>query len=126
MQVGTYHSASLRLNLRPPTPGVVSRGIALEGFCSILAGLWGSGTGSTTLTENIHTIDTTKVASRRVVELGAAFMILFSFMGKATKHNHINHNFMSKLLNTLFILPLRNTQSQLVKGSKYTSFFLSN
>ncbi|KAL9327385.1 hypothetical protein ACSQ67_008030 [Phaseolus vulgaris] len=80
--VGTYHSVSLRVNLRPPTPGVVSRGIALEGFCSILAGLWGSGTGSTTLTENIHTIDTTKVASRRVVELGAAFMILFSFMGK--------------------------------------------
>ncbi|XP_047175350.1 nucleobase-ascorbate transporter 11-like [Vigna umbellata] len=80
--VGTYHSASLRVNLRPPTPGVVSRGIALEGLCSILAGLWGSGTGSTTLTEKIHTIDTTKVASRRVVELGAAFMILFSFMGK--------------------------------------------
>nr|KYP66235.1 Nucleobase-ascorbate transporter 11 [Cajanus cajan] len=80
--IGTYHSASLRMNLRPPTPGVVSRGIALEGFCSILAGLWGSGTGSTTLTENVHTIDTTKVASRRVVELGAAFMILFSFMGK--------------------------------------------
>ncbi|KAL2344417.1 hypothetical protein Fmac_005702 [Flemingia macrophylla] len=80
--IGTYHSASTRVNLRPPTPGVVSRGIALEGFCSILAGLWGSGTGSTTLTENVHTIDTTKVASRRVVQLGAAFMILFSFMGK--------------------------------------------
>ncbi|WJX93497.1 Nucleobase-ascorbate transporter 11 [Trifolium repens] len=80
--VGTYHNASLRINLRPPSAGVVSRGIALEGFCSILAGLWGSGTGSTTLTENVHTIDITKVASRRVVELGAAFMILFSFMGK--------------------------------------------
>ncbi|XP_027346947.1 nucleobase-ascorbate transporter 11-like isoform X2 [Abrus precatorius] len=80
--VGTYHTASLRVNLRPPTPGVVSRGIALEGLCSTLAGLWGSGTGSTTLTENVHTIDTTKVASRRVVELGAAFMILFSLMGK--------------------------------------------
>ncbi|XP_058775138.1 nucleobase-ascorbate transporter 11-like [Vicia villosa] len=80
--IGTYHSASLRINLTPPTSGVVSRGIALEGFCSILAGLWGSGTGSTTLTENVHTIDITKVASRRVVELGAAFMILFSFIGK--------------------------------------------
>ncbi|CAI8608791.1 unnamed protein product [Vicia faba] len=80
--VGTYHSASLRINLKPPTPGVVSRGIALEGFCSILAGLWGSGTGSTTLTENVHTIDITRVASRRVVELGAAFMILFSIIGK--------------------------------------------
>jgi nucleobase transporter 1/2 len=53
-------------------------------LCSILAGLWGSGTGSTTLTENVHTINTTKVASRMVVELGAVFLIIFSFIGKAT------------------------------------------
>ncbi|KAL2349013.1 hypothetical protein Fmac_003013 [Flemingia macrophylla] len=80
--VGTYRTSSLQVNSRPPTPGVVSRGIALEGFCSILAGLWGSGTGATTLTENTHTIDITKVASRRVVVVGAAFLILFSFIGK--------------------------------------------
>ncbi|XP_050905347.1 nucleobase-ascorbate transporter 11 isoform X2 [Lathyrus oleraceus] len=80
--VGTYRTVSLQVNSRPPTPGVVSRGIALEGFCSILAGLWGSGTGSTTLTENVHTINITKVASRKVVELGAVFLILFSFIGK--------------------------------------------
>ncbi|KAL5753320.1 hypothetical protein ACOSQ2_023827 [Xanthoceras sorbifolium] len=80
--VGTYHTTSLLVNSKPPTPGIVSRGIALEGFCSILAGLWGSGTGSTTLTENVHTINITKVASRRAVELGAAFLILFSLIGK--------------------------------------------
>ncbi|MCI17348.1 nucleobase-ascorbate transporter 11-like, partial [Trifolium medium] len=39
-------------------------------------------TGSTTLTENVHTINTTKVASRIVVELGAVFLIIFSFIGK--------------------------------------------
>ncbi|KAK7407196.1 hypothetical protein VNO78_08903 [Psophocarpus tetragonolobus] len=80
--VGTYRATSLQVNSRSPTPGVVSRGIALEGFCSILAGLWGSGTGSTTLTENTHTIDITKVASRKVVVVGAAFLILFSLIGK--------------------------------------------
>ncbi|XP_062178325.1 nucleobase-ascorbate transporter 11 [Alnus glutinosa] len=80
--VGTYHSTSLRVNSKPPTPGIVSRGIAMEGFCSILAGVWGSGTGSTTLTENVHTIDITKVASRRAVEVGAVFLIFFSFLGK--------------------------------------------
>lgn len=80
--VGTYHSTSMRINLKAPTPGIVSRGIGLEGFCSVLAGLWGSGTGSTTLTENVHTIDITKMASRRVVEVGAVLMILFSFIGK--------------------------------------------
>ncbi|KAG6702675.1 hypothetical protein I3842_07G047400 [Carya illinoinensis] len=80
--VGTYHSASVRVISKPPSPGIVSRGIAMEGFCSILAGLWGTGTGSTTLTENVHTIDITKVASRRAVEVGAVFLILFSFIGK--------------------------------------------
>ncbi|KAM7523816.1 hypothetical protein LguiA_013718 [Lonicera macranthoides] len=69
--VGTYHSVSIKVNSIPPTRGIVSRGIGLEGFCSFLAGLWGSGTGSTTLTENVHTIDITKVASRRAVEIGA-------------------------------------------------------
>ncbi|XP_065873461.1 nucleobase-ascorbate transporter 11 [Euphorbia lathyris] len=80
--VGTYHTTSLLINSKPPTPGIVSRGIALEGFCSILAGLWGSGTGSSTLTENMHTINITKVASRKAVIFGAVFLILFSFVGK--------------------------------------------
>ncbi|KAE8694062.1 Nucleobase-ascorbate transporter 11 [Hibiscus syriacus] len=80
--VGTYHSASLLVSSKPPTPGVVSRGIALEGFCSLLAGFWGSGTGSTTLMENTHTINITKMASRRAVVFGALFLILFSLVGK--------------------------------------------
>ncbi|XP_047978726.1 nucleobase-ascorbate transporter 11 isoform X2 [Salvia hispanica] len=80
--VGTYHTASMRINTKAPTPCIVSRGIGLEGFCSVLAGLWGTGTGSTTLTENVHTIDITKVASRKVVEFGAMFLIVFSFIGK--------------------------------------------
>jgi len=68
--------------MRPPTPGIVTRGIGLEGFSSILAGLWGTGTGSTTLTENVHTLDVTKMASRKALELGAALLIIFSFVGK--------------------------------------------
>ncbi|XP_010437154.1 PREDICTED: nucleobase-ascorbate transporter 11 [Camelina sativa] len=80
--VGTYHSASMLVNAKRPTRGIVSRGIALEGFCSLLAGIWGSGTGSTTLTENIHTINITKVASRRALTIGAMFLIVLSFLGK--------------------------------------------
>ncbi|KAI3508649.1 hypothetical protein L1887_23658 [Cichorium endivia] len=80
--VGTYYSTSTRINTKPPTRGIVSRGIGLEGFCSILAGLWGTGSGSTTLTENTHTVTITKIASRRSVELGAVILILFSFVGK--------------------------------------------
>ena len=82
-QVGSYHASSLLAASRPPTPGVVSRGIGLEGLCSVLAGLWGTGTGSTTLTENVHTIAVTKMGSRRAVELGACALILLSLIGKS-------------------------------------------
>ncbi|KAK9074498.1 hypothetical protein SSX86_007096 [Deinandra increscens subsp. villosa] len=80
--VGTYYSTSMHINAKPPTRGIVSRGIGLEGFCSVLAGLWGTGGGSTTLTENVHTVTITKVASRRAVEAGAVILIVFSFVGK--------------------------------------------
>ncbi|KAI3837272.1 hypothetical protein MKW92_026607 [Papaver armeniacum] len=80
--VGSYHASSLLVASKPPTPGVVSRAIGLEGICSLLAGLWGTGTGSTTLTENVHTIAVTKVGSRRSVELGACILILLSLVGK--------------------------------------------
>lgn len=66
---------------RPPTPGVVSRGIGLEGLCSVLAGLWGTGTGSTSLTENVHTIAVTKMGSRKAVEVGACVLIALSLIG---------------------------------------------
>ncbi|XP_021728193.1 nucleobase-ascorbate transporter 11-like [Chenopodium quinoa] len=80
--VATYYSASLKVNSKPPTPGIVTRGIGMEGFCSLLAGLWGTGTGSTTLTENVHTISITEVANRKSVQLGAVLLILLSFIGK--------------------------------------------
>ncbi|KAK7262203.1 hypothetical protein RJT34_29766 [Clitoria ternatea] len=80
--VGSYHASSLLVASRPPTPGVLSRGIGLEGVSSVLAGLWGTGTGSTTLTENVHTIAVTKMGSRRAVQLGACFLIVLSLVGK--------------------------------------------
>ncbi|XWS28616.1 hypothetical protein CRYUN_Cryun25bG0086000 [Craigia yunnanensis] len=80
--VGSYHASALLVASRPPTPGVVSRGIGLEGLSSVLAGLWGTGTGSTTLTENVHTIAVTKMGSRRVVDLGACVLVVLSLVGK--------------------------------------------
>ncbi|KAL8057787.1 hypothetical protein ABFX02_04G206200 [Erythranthe guttata] len=80
--VGSYHATALLVASRPPTPGVLSRGIGLEGLSSILAAIWGTGTGSTTLTENVHTIAVTKMGSRRAVEFGACAMIVLSLIGK--------------------------------------------
>ncbi|XP_057954909.1 nucleobase-ascorbate transporter 12 [Malania oleifera] len=80
--VGSYHASALLVASRPPTPGVLSRGIGLEGLSGVLAGLWGTGTGSATLTENVHTIAVTKMGSRRAVELGACILIVLSLVGK--------------------------------------------
>lgn len=80
--VGSYHASSLLVAARPPTPGVLSRGIGIEGLSSVLAGLWGTGVASTTLTENVHTIAVTKMGSRRAVELGAIVLIVLSLIGK--------------------------------------------
>ena len=46
-----------------------------------MAGLWGTGTGSATLTENVHTIAVTKMGSRRAIELGACVLIVLSLIG---------------------------------------------
>ncbi|KAH7442494.1 hypothetical protein KP509_03G091600 [Ceratopteris richardii] len=80
--VGTYHASSLLVAARTPTPGIVSRAIGLEGLTSALAGIWGTGTGATTLTENVHTLAVTKMGSRRAVEFGACVLILMAFVGK--------------------------------------------
>ncbi|CAH9093834.1 unnamed protein product [Cuscuta epithymum] len=80
--VGSYHASSLLVASRPPTPGVLSRGIGLEGLTSLLAGLWGTGTGATTLTENVHTIAVTKMGSRITVSLGAVALVILSLVGK--------------------------------------------
>ncbi|PPD78538.1 hypothetical protein GOBAR_DD24536 [Gossypium barbadense] len=60
------HATSSPVASKPPTAGLVSRGIGLKG-------LWGTGTGSTTLTENVHMIAATKMGSRRAVALVHAF-----------------------------------------------------
>ncbi len=82
LQVGTYHATSLLVASRAPPPGVVSRGIGLEGLTSFLAGLWGTGAGASTLTENVHTIAVTKMGSRRAVEFGACVLILVAVVGE--------------------------------------------
>jgi Permease family len=54
----------------------------MEGIAGLLAGIWGTGFGSSTLTENVHTIAVTKMGSRRAVEFGAILLILVSLIGK--------------------------------------------
>ena len=45
---------------------MINRGITIEGFGVLLAGLFGTGTGITSFSENIAIVGITRVASRRV------------------------------------------------------------
>ncbi|CAI5473221.1 unnamed protein product [Closterium sp. Yama58-4] len=79
--VSNYHATSLLVAVRPPTGGVVGRGIGMEGVASVLAGMWGTGGGATTLTENIHLVAVTRMGSRVTIIVGAAFLVFFSLFG---------------------------------------------
>ena len=73
--IGDYFAAA-RLSGAPiPTQKVVSRGIGTEGVGCLVAGIFGTGNGTTSYSENIGAIGLTRVGSRRVVQLGAVLMI---------------------------------------------------
>ncbi|KAJ3677976.1 hypothetical protein LUZ60_001779 [Juncus effusus] len=80
--VGSYHASSLFVATRPPTAGIVSRGIGIEGISTLFSALWGTGIGYSTLTENIHTIAVTKMGNPKPIQFGAIILILISFIGK--------------------------------------------
>ncbi|XP_023345185.1 solute carrier family 23 member 2 isoform X2 [Eurytemora carolleeae] len=80
--VGDYYAcARLSGAPRPPTHAI-NRGIGTEGFGCVLAGLWGTGNGTTSYSENIGAIGVTKVGSRRVIQCGGLIMILFGLLSK--------------------------------------------
>ncbi|XP_076352592.1 solute carrier family 23 member 1-like [Tachypleus tridentatus] len=80
--VGDYNAcARLACAPHPPT-SAINRGIFAEGISCILSGIWGSGGGLTSYSENIGAIGVTKVASRRIIQCGAITMMLFAVLGK--------------------------------------------
>ncbi|AEC05969.1 Nucleobase-ascorbate transporter 1 [Arabidopsis thaliana] len=79
---GAYIAASRLAIATPPPAYVLSRGIGWQGIGVLLDGLFGTGTGSTVLVENVGLLGLTRVGSRRVVQVSAGFMIVFSTLGK--------------------------------------------
>ena len=82
--IGDYYACA-RLSGAPPPPiHAINRGIGTEGLGCVLAGIMGSGNGTTSYSENIGAIGITKVGSRRVIQYGSIIMILlglFPFIG---------------------------------------------
>ncbi|GAA0186243.1 transporter [Lithospermum erythrorhizon] len=79
---GAYKAASRLAIATPPPAYVLSRGIGWQGIGTLLDGLYGTCTGSTVSVENVGLLGLTRVGSRRVVQISAGFMILFSILGK--------------------------------------------
>lgn len=80
--IGDYFSCSRLAGAPPPEPRTVNRGILFEGIGCLVAGVFGTGNGTTSYSENIGAIGLTRVGSRRVVQTGAVIMLLLGTFGK--------------------------------------------
>ena len=80
--VGDYYACARLAGAPPPTAKVVSKGIGMEGVGCLIAGIFGTGNGTTSYSENIGAIGLTRVGSRRVVQTGAVLMIILAVFGK--------------------------------------------
>lgn len=80
--IGDYFAAARLGGAPQPPPDVISRALAVEALCCVVAGLLGTTSGSTAYAENVGAISITGVASRRVVQTGACLMIGISLIGK--------------------------------------------
>ena len=83
--VGHYYTCARVSGAPPPTPGIISRGLAAEGIGVMMAGLYGTGSGVTSSSGNIGVIALTGVGSRAVVQMAALIMIVaVGMMGKVS------------------------------------------
>ncbi|KAM4748845.1 solute carrier family 23 member 1-like [Rhinophrynus dorsalis] len=80
--VGDYYTCS-RLSGAPlPPTHAINRGIGIEGIGCILAGIWGTGNGTTSYSQNIAALGITKVGSRLVMQTAGILLIVLGLFGK--------------------------------------------
>ncbi|KAG7273152.1 hypothetical protein CRUP_034550, partial [Coryphaenoides rupestris] len=80
--IGDYYACARLSGAPPPPVHAINRGIFMEGVSCVLDGLFGTGNGSTSSSPNIGVLGITKVGSRRVIQYGAAMMLLLGLVGK--------------------------------------------
>ncbi|KAL4393791.1 hypothetical protein AHAS_Ahas02G0087300 [Arachis hypogaea] len=80
---GAYKGASRLASATPPPSHVLSRGIGWQGIGILLNGLLEQQLVHQFLCkENVGLLGSTRVGSRRVIQISAGFMIFFSMLGK--------------------------------------------
>jgi len=80
--VGDYYACARLAGAPVPDARLVNRGIGMEGVGCLVAGIFGTGNGTTSYSENIGAIGLTRVGSRTVVQAGAVIMLVLATFGK--------------------------------------------
>ncbi|XP_050703182.1 solute carrier family 23 member 1-like isoform X2 [Eriocheir sinensis] len=80
--IGDYFICARVSGAPPPPVHAVNRGILMEGVGVALAGLFGTGSGINSYSENIAALALTKVGSRRVVQASAVLMMVLASVCK--------------------------------------------
>lgn len=62
--IGDYYACARMAGAPPPPIHAINRGIGMEGLGCIIAGLFGTGNGTTSYSENVGAIGVTKVSFR--------------------------------------------------------------
>ncbi|KAK6939719.1 Nucleobase cation symporter 2 family [Dillenia turbinata] len=79
---GTFLAAARYGSATPVPSSVLGRGAGWLGIGTLLNGMFGTVSGSAAAVENAGLLALTKVGSRSVIQMSAAFMIFFSILGK--------------------------------------------
>ena len=79
--MGDYFAVARIAGVGAPSEKRINHGIGMEGVGNVIAGVMGTGNGSTSYGENIGAIGITGVASRYVVQIGAIVMLIVGFIG---------------------------------------------
>ncbi|XP_053399264.1 solute carrier family 23 member 2-like isoform X2 [Mercenaria mercenaria] len=80
--IGDYYACANVSGAPPPPAYAINRAILVEGLGNLLAGLWGTGQGTSSFSQNIGVIGITKVGSRLVFQVAACIMIALGCLGK--------------------------------------------
>ncbi len=80
--IGDYYACARMSGAPIPDGKTINKGIGMEGVGCLVAGVFGTGNGTTSYSENIGAIGLTRVGSRRVVQYGAALMIVLGAVAK--------------------------------------------
>lgn len=80
--IGDYYACAKVVGCKQPPSHAINRGIGVEGIGCLLAGLFGTGSGTTSYSGNIGVLSITKVASRRMIQYSGFIMLLCGVVAK--------------------------------------------